>query len=341
MALSSSPAELHIMSYIANNIDLLREQIDLNGDLISKLERMEAQCETDRHEISRLNSVNVELKMGLNVLNHEISETRRKLTNTLDDRDLLLLHVASDRKKFASEIMDSKKYSTEKELLRDTILCKAAEIEELRSKLNKCNSSMKQQKLEYDETISMMKPELVVHKLLNDSLHLEIAALGSYSATRKIEIDTLKVHINDLTEALSGINLKLIKATDQKKIALQKLEEKIMVTTVLEEENQKTIYLIEELKADYIKQTLVMNTQQSDQKLQAFEMSRIKDEMHQLVAEIDVLKRELNSVQCMLTDQLNLRLQDRSKYEALLLASDANIQRAVDESKNRLEVIYL
>ena len=121
MAFYSPTAKLHVMSYIANNIDLLREQIDLNGDLISKLERMEAQCESDRHEISRLSSANFELKMGLNLLNHEIAETRRKLTNTLDDRDLLLHHVASDRKKFASEIIDLQKYSAEKDSLRDTI----------------------------------------------------------------------------------------------------------------------------------------------------------------------------------------------------------------------------
>lgn len=329
------------MSYIANNIDLLKEQIDLNGDLISKLERMEAQCESDRHEISRLSSTNFELKMGLNLLNHEIAETRRKLTNTLDDRDLLLHHVASDRKKFASEIIDSKKYSAEKDLLRDTILSKAAEIEDLRSKLIRCNLSVKQQKVDFDEALGFMKPELVVHKQLNDSLHLELAVLGNDSAARKNEIDTLKLHINNLTEALDGYSAKLIKATDQKKIALQKLDEKMMVTRILEEENQESILLIEELKADYLKQTSLMNAQHNNQELQALEMSKIKDEMHQLVVEINRLKEELNSVQNMLTDQKHLRLQERSKYGSLLLASDANIQRAVDDSNNRLEVIIL
>lgn len=329
------------MSYIANNIDLLREQIDLNGDLISKLERMEAQCESDRHEISRLSSANFELKMGLNLLNHEIAETRRKLTNTLDDRDLLLHHVASDRKKFASEIIDSKKYSAEKDLLRDTILSKAAEIEDLRSKLIRCNLSVKQQRVDFDEALGFMKPELVVHKQLNDSLHLELAVLGNDSAARKNEIDTLKLHINDLTEALDGYSAKLIKATDQKKIALQKLDEKMMVTRILEEEHQESILLIEELKADYIKQTTLMNTQHNNQELQVLEMSRIKDEMHQLVVEINGLKEELTSVQNMLADQKHLRLQERSTYESLLLTSDANVQRAVDDSNNRLEVIIL
>ena len=324
-----------------NNIDLLREQVDLNGDLISKLERMESQCETDRHEISRLNSMNTELRMGLNALNQEIAETRRKLTNTLDDRDLLLHHVASDRKKFALEIRDSKKFATEKDLLTATILRKTAEIEDLRRKLTSSNSSIKQQKMDFEEAIGVMKPELLAQKQLKDTLHVEIAALGNDSATRKNEIESLKFHITDLTEALNIFSNKLIKATDEKKIALKKLEEKMMYVAVLEETNQNSILLIEDLKADNMKQTSILNTQQRDQEIQALEITRINDDMHQLVVEINSLNRELNSVQCMLADQVRLRQQERSKYEALLLASDANIQRAVDDSKKRLQVISL
>jgi chromosome segregation ATPase len=327
------------MSYKVNNIDLLREQVDLNGDLISKLERMEAQYEADRHEISRLNSMNTELRMGLNALNQEIAETRRKLTNTLDDRDLLLHHVASDRKKFAFEIKDSKKFATEKDLLTATILRKTAEIEDLRRKLTSSNSSIKQQKMDFEEAIGALKPELLAHKQLNDTLHVEIAALGNDSATRKNEIESLKVHITDLTEALNVLSNKLTKAKDERKIALQKLEEKMMNVAVLEEENQNSILLIGDLKAENIKQTSIINTQKSDQKVQSLDITRINDEMHQLVVEINSLKREMNSVQCMLADQVRLRQQERSKYEALLLASDANIQRAVDDSKKRLKVI--
>lgn len=313
LGISAKPSYrgIRIMNFNKNNIDLLREQIDLNSDLISKLERMEVRCETNHSELNSLNNANAELNMAATALNYELEGTIRKLADVSNERDRLSRQFSDHRKECAVTNSDIGQSLAENKRLRDQLFAITEEMNDMRCRLHDCDVSSKKQKIELEETIDVIKPELEAYKHLNESLHIEIAALEKNSTSQRKDTNTLKDHINDLTKALDGFAVKFDIESSQKKLALQQLHEKAMEFTALEEKYENAMFQIEEFHADHQNDLSLIVSRQSDKELLASELSQVTADKNLLSAENSYLKKEFESVQCILADQLQLRLQDR------------------------------
>ena len=335
----SSTTQLGVMISNNGNINLLREQIDLNSDLISKLERMEIQYEENQSELDSANTTNVDLNAAINLLNYELDECRRKLKTVSIERDRLSNQVSEHRVAFDLSNFNKDSSKMETTTLKDELSHKTDELRNVLSRLNELNASLKQQRTEHEQAIAVMKPELATFKDLNSKLHWEIADLIKVSDSLRNDNVLLKDHITDLTKALDGFTVKLNSESAQKNIIQQKLQEKSMCAATFERELEKAVLVIEDLRADNEDETSLFRSRQSQEKMLSIELSRVTDEKNALFADNKYLRGEIESAQCILRDQLQLRLQDRSNYEALLVASDENVQRAIDDSKDRLEVL--
>lgn len=320
------------------NIKLLREQIDLNSDLISKLERMEIQYEENQRELNCANTTNVDLNAAINLLNYELNECGRKLKTVSIERDRLSNQLSEHLVAFDVSRLDKDSSKAVITILNDRLSLKTDELSNVWSKLNELNASLTQQRTEHEEAIAVMKPELATYKDLNSKLHSEIATLIKVSDSQRDDNVLLKDHINDLTKALDGFTTKLNSESTQKNVIAQRLHEKSMAAATFERELEKAVLVIEDLRADNEDETSLFRSRQSQEKMLSTELSRVTDERNALFADNKYLRGEIESAQCILSDQLQLRLQDRSNYEALLVASDENVQRAIDDSKDRLEV---
>lgn len=321
-----------------NNIDLLREQIDLNSDLLSKLERMEIQSEKNHFELCNLNSTNAELNTALNVISSKMEERGSKLMDISNERDRLSRLLANREDEFAVANFDMNRSMADNKTLRDQLQHKTEELVDAKCNITSANLALKEQKMNFEEIISNMKPELEAYKALNERLNIEIAAAGKSMSEQRKDTESLKKHISDLTTALDGFAAKFNNESDMKKIATQKLHESTMAMLELEEEHQRLCLSIEELRGEYDNQGSMLESRRSDKEWLSSELSRVTDEKNALKGENEYLKNELEAVQCILADQLQLRLQDRSDYEALLVASAEDVQHAIEDSNDRLEV---
>jgi chromosome segregation ATPase len=321
-----------------NNMDLLRQQLDLNSDLMSKLERMEIQSEKNHFELCDLNSTNAELNAALKAMSCKMEERGTKLMDISNERDRLSRLLANRDEVLAVANSDMNRSLADNKTLREDLKRKTEELIDANCNITGGNLLLKEQKVNFEDIISNVKPELEAYKALNERLNIDIAAAGKSVLEQRKEADSLKKHISDLTAALDGFAGKFNNESDLKKIATQKLHEKSIAMIELEEENQRLCLLIEELRGEYENQESVLESRQIDKEWLSSELSRVTDEKNVLKGENEYLKNELESVQCILADQLQLRLQDRSDYEALLVASAEDVQHAIDDSNDRLEV---
>jgi chromosome segregation ATPase len=290
-----------------NNMDLLRQQLDLNSDLLSKLERMEIQSEKNHFELCDLNSTNAELNAALKAMSCKMEERGTKLMDISNERDRLSRLLANRDEVLAVANFDMNRSLADNKTLREDLKRKTEELIDANSNITGGNLLLKEQKVNFEDIISNVKPELEAYKALNERLNIDIAAAGKSVLEQRKEADSLKKHISDLTAALDGFAGKFNNESDLKKIATQKLHE-------------KSIAMIE-LRGEYENQESVLESRQIDKEWLSSELSRVTDEKNVLKGENEYLKNELESVQCILADQLQLRLQDRSDYEALLVAS--------------------
>ena len=258
----------------------------------------------------------------------DISNERDRLSRLLDNRE----------DEFAVANFDMNRSMADNKTLRDHLQHKTDELVDAKCNVSSSNLALKEQKMNFEEIISNMKPELEAYKALNERLNIEIAAAGKSMSEQRKDTESLKKHISDLTTALDGFAAKFNNESDMKKIATQKLHESTMAMLELEEEHQRLCLSIEELRGEYDNQGSMLESRRSDKEWLSSELSRVTDEKNALKGENEYLKNELEAVQCILADQLQLRLQDRSDYEALLVASAEDVQHAIEDSNDRLEV---
>jgi chromosome segregation ATPase len=319
-------------------MDLLREQIDLNSDLLSKLERMEIQAEKSHFELCDLNSANAELNTALIAMSCKMEERGTKLKDISNERDRLSRLLANRDEVLALANFDMNRSLEDNKTLREELKRKTEELSDAKCNITGGNLLLKEQKVNFEDIISNLKPELEAYEALNEKLNIELAAAVKNMLEQRKDTDSLKKHISDLTAALDGFAGKFNNESDLKKIATQKLHENSIAMIELEEENQRLCLSIEELRGENENQGSVLESRQIDKEWLSSELSRVTDEKNLLKGENEYLKNELESVQCILADQLQLRLQDRSDYEALLVASAEDVQHAIDDSNDRLEV---
>lgn len=323
-----------------NNIDLLREQIDLNSDLLSKLERMEIQSEKNHFELCNLNSTNTDLNAALKTMSCKLEERGTKLIDISNERDRLSRFLANREDEFSAANFDLNRSVADNKTMREQLKQKTEELADAKCNITSVNLLLKEQKAIFEGQISNMKPELEAYKNLNETLNIQIAAAGISASEQRKDTESLKKHISDLTTALDGFAAKFNNESDMKKKANQKLHENSIAMIELEEEHQRLCLSIEELRGEYENQGSLLESKHCDKEWLSSELSRVTDEKNLMKGENEFLKNELDSVQCILADQLQLRLQDRSDYEALLVASAEDVQHAIDDSNNRLEVNY-
>jgi chromosome segregation ATPase len=321
-----------------NNMDLLREQIDLNSDLLSKLERMEIQAEKRHFELCDLNSANAELNTALKAMSCKMEERGTKLMDISNERDRLSRLLANRDEVLALANFDMNRSLEDNKTLKEELKRKTEQLSDAKCNITGGNLLLKEQKVNFEDIISNLKPELEAYKALNEKLNSELAAAVKNMLEQRKDTDSLKKHISDLTAALDGFAGKFNNESDLKKIATQKLHENSVAMIELEEENQRLCLSIEELRGENENLGSVLESRQIDKEWLSSELSRVTDEKNLLKGENEYLKNELESVQCILADQLQLRLQDRSDYEALLVASAEDVQQAIDDSNDRLEV---
>lgn len=325
------------MDYSKHNLNLLTEQLDLNSNLILKLEELEIRYETQNSESSSLQKVIGELTSTIHVLNLELKSADRSLIDSRGEIEELVFHVQNYEANSAQSSSNTSQANLENSVLKEQLVRKTEEIDNLQSDLHESCVLLKQQNQDSTAIISELKPEIEVLKLLNDALHIEIARLGKVVNSLETDKQTLKNHINDLTQSQNGFSTKFNTEFDQKKSALQMLHEKTVALQIFEEEHEKMLITIEEFKADYHQQISLAESHDNNTQWLSLEIARLTESNDNLKERNYHLQEELQSIQCFMEEQLQLRAQDRNNYEALLIASSESIHNTIEDSKLKIE----
>lgn len=327
------------MDYNAKNINLLTEQLELNSNLISKLEELEIKYESQNSESNSLRNVIGELNTTINFLNKELKLAERNVFDSRGEIDQLVSHLQKHQNDFAVSNSSTDQIYDENLVLKEQLVRKTEEVHDLHSDLHESCVKLKQQNQDSAAIINELKPEIEVLKLLNDSLHTEIARLGKVTNSQENDKQTLKNHIKDLTQSQNGFSKKFNMEFDQKKSALQQLHEKAIAIQILTEEHDKTLIAIEEFKADYHQQVSLAESHDNDTHFLGSEIARLNEIKDNLIERNHFLQEEIQRVQNFLEEQLQLRSQDKANYEALLIASSENIHNTIEDSKSKTEEI--
>ena len=319
------------MDYNRNNVNLLNEQIDINSGLITELERLEAQSLASRMETSSLNKIINDLRATIGSVNHELQVTKQRLASAEREREQVTKELQDDRNGNASMVYEMDHSLVENKALKEELVHKTEEIDSMQSKLDECYVSIRRQKLDSEETIKGLAPELEVFKHLNAGLHVEISRLTKDLNSMQSEKQKLSEHIKDLTGAVEGFAVKFNGETDQRQKALKQLHQKNIELATLEEEHQHAINTINELKA--LTDQIEHSDYESERDLMASETKRLNEERISLYRECTYYKDECQRLNNLQAEQSQIRLQDREDFEALLAAGSESIQRAAEATR--------
>jgi hypothetical protein len=327
------------MDYNAKNLNLLTEQLDLNSNLIFKLEQLEIKYESQNSESSSLRNVIGELNTTIHYLNKELKIAEQNLYDSKGEIDQLISHLQKYQSDVDVSNSSTNQINDSNLVLTEQLIKKTEEIDNLQSDLHDSCVKLKQHNQDSAAIISELKPEIEVLKLLNNSLHTEIARLEKVTNSLENDKRTLKTHINDLTQSQNGFSKKFNVEFDQKKSALQLLHEKTIAIQILTEEHDKTLIVIEEFKADYQQQISLAQSHDNDTHFLGTEIARLTEIKDNVIERNNFLQDEIHRVQDFLEELQQLRSQDKDNYEALLIASSMDIHDTIADSKSKIEEI--
>ena len=325
------------MEYNNRNINLLSEQLDMNNSLINKIAGLEAKSHSDRSEVMSLNKIIGEQHGAIKKLSQELAATARQLSDAIYERDEVCNQLERDRSDNQLMGTDRDRSITENIALREQLISRTEELTSVQEELDDLYRAMRQQKMESEEAVNVLEPELEVLKNLNQGLHGQISRLGRDIEGSQSEKHALREHIKDLTSALDGFTAKYNAEADQRQRASNQLHDKTVLLVSLQSEHDRSQLKIEELQGE-IEQMLLLD-RAGDREEMRSEIERLSDEVDRLHFEGDYLREESRGLQCEVAEQLLLRGQDRDSFKSLLIASGENTQLAVASSKRQLETI--